>query len=207
MSSSLPNATRGIGRTREDLQQAVEYCDQAIEKDSNYALASGLANCYGRLGNGYLPPHEAFPKAKACAAKALEVDETLAEAHTSMMAVRLFYEWNWAQAEKEVRRALALNPNYAHAHDMYSVYLHVMGRHDEATAETKGAQELDPLSLTLNTALGEDAYYARQYDEAIAQLEKTIYLDPHYYRAYLWLGHEYEQKKCIERLLRHFKRE
>ncbi|MEJ7575570.1 MAG: protein kinase [Pyrinomonadaceae bacterium] len=193
--------------TREDLQQAIEYYNQAIEKDPNYALAySGLANCYGRLGNGYLPPHEAFPKAKAYAAKALEIDETLAEAHTSMIAVRLFYDWNWAEAEKEIKRALVLNPNYAHTHDMYSVYLHIIGRHDEAMAETKRAQELDPLSLTLNTALGEDAYYARQYTEAIAQLEKTINLDPQYYRAYLWLGHTYEQKKMYERAIETFQK-
>ncbi|MCA1625574.1 MAG: protein kinase [Acidobacteria bacterium] len=191
--------------TLEDLQQAIEYYNEAIEKDPNYALAfSGLASCYGRLGNSYLPPREAFPKAKAYAAKALELDETLAEAQSSMAAVRLFYDWNWTEAEKEIRRALVLNPNYAHAHDLYAIYLGAMGRPSEAVAQTKRAQELDPLSLHQNTALGEDYYYARQYDQAITQLEKTIDLDPHYYRAYLCLGRAYEQKKMYEQAIKTF---
>jgi len=191
--------------TREDFRKAIEYYNQAIEKDPNYALAyTGLANSYGVLGNSYLPPHEAFPKAKAYAAKALEIDETLGEAHTSMAALRLFYDWNWAEAERELKRALVLNPNNAGAHDIYSAYLWVMGRPDEAMAETKRAQELDPLSLMFSTNVGNDSYYARQYDEAIAQLEKTIDLDPQYYRGYLWLGHAFEQKKMYREAIETF---
>lgn len=191
--------------TREDLQKAIEYYNQAIEKDPNYALAySGLSACYGVLGNSYLPPREAFPKAEAYAAKALEIDETLAEAHATMGANRLFYDWNWAETERELKRALTLNPNYAHTHDLYSAYLEVMGRLDEARAEAKRARELDPLSLSLNASLGSDFYYARHYAEAIEQLEKTITLEPHYYRAYLWLGQAYEQKKMYREAIETF---
>jgi len=182
--------------TEEDLWKAIEYFNQAIEKDPNYALAYfGLSASYGVMGNNYLPPHEAFPKAKAYAAKALEIDETLAEAHTAMGAVRVLYDWNWAEADRELKRAQVLDPNDADAHDIYSVCLYAIGRPDEAMAETKRAQELDPLSLMFSTNVGNDSYYARQYDEAIAQLEKTINLDPGYNPAYLWLGQAFEQKK------------
>jgi len=193
--------------TEEDLRKAIEYFNQAIEKDSNYALAyTGLANSYGVMGNNYLPPHEAFPITKAYAAKALEIDETLAEAHTSMAAVRLFYDWNWAEAEKELKRAQVLDPNDADAHDLYAVYLDAMGRLDEAMAETKRAQELDPLSLMFSTNVGIESYYARQYDEAIAQLEKTINLDSRYNPAYLWLGQAFEQKKMYREAIATFEK-
>jgi tetratricopeptide (TPR) repeat protein len=182
--------------THEDLQKAVKYYNEALEKDPNYALAYfGLSASYGVLGNNYLAPSEAFPRAKAYAARALEIDETLAEGHSAMGAVRLFYDWNWVEAEREIKRALALNPNYEHAHDLYSAYLQVMGRSNEAQAETKLAQELDPLSLMFSTNIGIDFYYARQYDEAIAQLEQTINLDRRYNSAYLWLGQAYAQKR------------
>jgi len=182
--------------TEEDLWKGIEYYKQALAKDPNYALAySGLADSYGVLGNNYLPPSEAFPKAKVYATRALELDETLADAHASMSAVKLFYEWDWAEAEKQVKRAQDLDPKNPGAHDMHSVYLEAMGRLDEARGVTKRALELDPLSLMMNTNVGVDDYYARQYDEAIAQLEKTINLDPRYNPAYLWLGQAFEQKK------------
>ena len=193
--------------TEEDLWSAIEYFNQAIEKDPNYALAyTGLANSYGVLGNNYLPPHIAFPKARAYAAKALEIDETLGEAHTSMAAVRLFYDWNWADAETEVKRAQALNPSDAGAYDLYSVYLEVTGHLDEARGETRRALELDPLSLMFSTNIGTDSYYARQYDESIEQLEKTITLDPHYNLAYLWLGQAFEQKKMYAEAIAAFQK-
>ncbi len=193
--------------TPEDLQKAIEYYQQAIEKDPNYALAfCGLANSYGRLGNSYLSPRETFPKAKIYAAKALELDETLAEAHTSMSAVRLFYDWNWTEAEQEINRSLALNPNYEHTYDMQAVYFETAGRFDEARTAMKKAREVNPLSIQINSAIGEDLYYARQYDEVVVQLEKAINLEPHYYRAYLWLGSAYAQKKMHARAIETFQK-
>ncbi len=193
--------------TQEDLQKSIEYNNQALEKDPNYALAyQGLSASYGVLGNNYLPPNEAFPKAKAYAAKALAIDDTLSEAHAAMGAVRLLYDWDWAETEKELKRALALNPNNADAHDLYANYLDAMGRLDESLSERKRAQELDPLSAAFNNDLGITFYYARQYDEAIAQIEKTIILEPRYVEAYLYLGQAYEQKQMYQQAIATFQK-
>ncbi len=193
--------------TREDLQKAIEYFNQALEKDPNYALAyAGLTNSYNILGNSYLPPREAFPKAKIYAAKALAIDDTLSEAHTAMAAVNLFYDWDWAEAEKHLKRARTLNPNDAGVNDIYGAYWDAMGHPDKAVAESKRGQELDPLSLLMNTNLGIDFYYARQYDEAIAQLEKTVNLEPRYYNASLYLGQAYEQKKMYQKAIATFQK-
>jgi TolB-like protein/DNA-binding winged helix-turn-helix (wHTH) protein/tetratricopeptide (TPR) repeat protein len=193
--------------TQEDLRKAIEYFNQAIAKDPDYALAyTGLAVSYVGLGNSYLPPNEAFPKAQAYAAKALEIDETLGEAHEAMGAVRLFYDWNWPEAEKEFKRAQVLNPNDDGAHHLYGYYLNAMGRLDQAKAEMNRAQELDPLAPMTNSDVGVDFYYARQYDEAIAQNEKTINLEPHFFVAYLWLGQAYEQKKMYAKAIETFQK-
>jgi tetratricopeptide (TPR) repeat protein len=193
--------------TQENLEKGVEYYNQALAKDPNYALAyAGLAASYSVLANSYLPPNETFPKAKAYATKALEVDETLAEAHVVMGAARLFYDWNWGEAERELKRAQALNPNNADAHDLYGDYLKAMGRLDESNTETRRSQELDPLSLMINTDVGVNFYYARQYDEAIAQNEKTVNLDPRFFIAYLWLGQAYEQKKMYAEAIATFQK-
>ncbi|HEV2826030.1 MAG TPA: protein kinase [Pyrinomonadaceae bacterium] len=182
--------------TREDLQKGIEYFNQAIELDPNYALAyCGLSAADGVLGNNYLPPNEAFPKAKAYAAKALALDETLPEAHGSMGAVRLYYDWDWAEAEKELKRAQILDPNSADVHHLYADLLEIMGRFDEAKAEEKRALELDPLAPIFNMAFGATLYFAGQYDEAIAQYVKTIDLEPHFVVTYFYLGQAYEQKK------------
>lgn len=182
--------------TQEDLQKSIEYFNQAVEKDPNYALAYfGLSGSYGVLGNNYLPPNEAFPKAKAYAAKALELNETLAEAHAAMGAVRLYYDWDWAEAEKELKRGQTLDPNSADAHHLYGDRLEIMGRFDEAKAERKRALELDPLSPISNMAFGATLYFARQNDEAIAQFENTINLEPRFVDTYFFLGQAYEQKK------------
>lgn len=193
--------------SQEDLQKSIGYYNQALEKDANYALAyAGLSQSYIVLGTTYLPPKEAFPKAKAYAAKALEIDDTLAEAHVEMGAVRLLYDWNWADAERELKRAQALDPNNAGAHLLYGYYLKAMGRLNEANAETRRAQEFDPLSLMINSDVGVTSYYARQYDEAIAQNEKTISLEPHFFVAYLWLGQAYEQKKMYAEAIATFQK-
>jgi TolB-like protein/DNA-binding winged helix-turn-helix (wHTH) protein/Flp pilus assembly protein TadD len=184
--------------TQEDLQKGIEYFNQAIEKDPNYALAyCGLSASHGVLGNAYLPPNDNFPKAKAYAAKALAIDDTLAEAHAAMGAVRLFYEWDWVETEKEFKRAQALNPNHGDGHQLYAAYLEAAGRFDEARAAAKRASELDPLSAMFDMEVGITFYYARRYDEAIAQFEKTLNLEPRYVDAYQFLGQAYEQKKMF----------
>jgi TolB-like protein/DNA-binding winged helix-turn-helix (wHTH) protein/Flp pilus assembly protein TadD len=168
---------------------------QAIEKDSNYALAyAGLADSYSVLGNNFLPPRETYPKAKIYALKALAIDETLPMAHVSLGAIEIFYEWDWAEAEKELKRALELDAHQAQAHHLYGYLLEAAGKLDEAKAEMKLAQELDPLSLLINTDLGFAFYYARQYDEAINQSRLVIDLDARFFLAYLALGQSYAQK-------------
>ena len=182
--------------TQEDLQKGIEYYNQALEKDQNYALAYfGLSASYGVLGNSYKSPNENFPKAKAYAAKALAIDDTLAEAHSAMGAVRLYYDWDWAEAEKELKRAQTLDLNNADAHHLCGDRLEIMGRFDEAKAERQRALELDPLSPIFNMAYGATLYFARQDDEAIAQFEKTINLEPRFVETYFFLGQAYEQKK------------
>lgn len=182
--------------TWEDLKKGIEYYNQALEKDPGYALAYfGLSASYGVLGNNYLPPNEAFPKARAYAAKALAIDDSLAEAHVAMGAVRLCYDWDFAEAEREFARAQTLDPNNVVAHHLSGDCLEIRGRFDESLAERKLALKLDPLSPAQNTVAGATFYFAGQYDEAIARLEKTINLEPHTYPAYIWLGQAYEQKQ------------
>jgi tetratricopeptide (TPR) repeat protein len=123
-----------------------------------------------------------------------------------MGAARLLYDWNWAEAERELKRAQILNPNDAEAHNLFGYYLKAMGRLDEANVETRRSQELDPLSLMINTDIGVNFYYARRYDEAIAQNEKTVNLDPRFFIAYLWLGQAYEQKKMYPEAIATFQK-
>jgi len=182
-------------RTEEGLTKAIEFFGQALEKDPAYALAyTGLADCYGLLADyGFVPWKEAYPRAKGAAAKALELDEALAEAHTSLAVIKSEYEWDWLGAEREFKRAIELNPNYATAHHWYSDHLGIMGRHEEAIAEIKRAQQLDPLSLIINTVAGVRFHWARRYDEAVEQLRKTLEMDPNFAVAHDWLGQVYEQ--------------
>jgi tetratricopeptide (TPR) repeat protein len=184
-------------RTGEGLKKSVEYFNQAIEEDPTYALAfAGLAESYVIFsGFAVSPPQEAYPKAKAAAKKALEIDETLAEAHAALGLELLAYEWNAAESSSEFQRAIELNPNYATARHWYgNQNLLYTGRFDEAIAEMKRAQELDPLSLVINTDLGDTYFYARQYDKAIEQLRKTIEMDQSFYYAHYELGMAYEMK-------------
>jgi len=184
-------------RTEEGVKKGIEYFQQAIEKDPGYALAyAGLADSYVLLGDwGLMAPKEAFPRAKAAALKALEMDETLADPHASLGAARVDYDWDWVRAEKEFKRAIELNPGYATAHRCYAEYLSAMGRHNEAIAEAKRAQELDPLSLSINAVEGWVFALARRYDEAIAQCRRTLELNAGFYPAHLYLGWAYEQEK------------
>ncbi len=183
-------------RTGQGLKKGIEYFQQAIEKDPTYALAyAGLADCYNLLSlYGVFPPKETMPRAKAAAMRALEIDNTLAEAHTSLAYAKLYYDWDWAGAKREFLRALELNPNYATAHHWYHEYLTAMGWFEESHAEILQAQELDPLSLIISTDVGWGLYYARRYDQAIEQLRKTIEMDPTFAVAHFILGLCYGQK-------------
>ncbi|MGB7926266.1 MAG: protein kinase [Pyrinomonadaceae bacterium] len=188
-------------RTGETLQKGVEHFQQAIEKDPGYALAyAGLADSYILLGvYNVLPPKEAYPLAKTAATRALEMDETLAEAHVSLASVMGDYEWDRARAEREFTRAIELNPNYATAHQWYAELLSQMGRHKEALTQIKQARELDPLSLIINSVEGWLYYLARQPDQAIEQCRKVIEMDQNFSVVHVYLGRafafkgEYEQ--------------
>jgi TolB-like protein/DNA-binding winged helix-turn-helix (wHTH) protein/Flp pilus assembly protein TadD len=185
-------------RDEEGLTKSIQYFQQATGIDPAYALAyAGIADAYSVLvGYGFSAssPEESFLKAKVAALKALELDETLAEAHTSLALIKVYYDHDNLGAEREFRRAIELNPSYATAHHWYSEYLATVDRQAEAMAEIKRAQELDPLSLVINTTLGERLYYARQYDAAICQLLKTLEIDPDFSLARFALALAYEQK-------------
>jgi serine/threonine protein kinase/tetratricopeptide (TPR) repeat protein len=183
-------------RSEDGVRKGIEYFQQAIAKDPAYALAyDGLADGYNVLGNyGYVPPKEAYPRAKEAVLKALQLDDTLAEAHTSLAFVMTDYDWDWPGAEREFQRALALNPNYAYAHALYGYHLYKIGQFDKAIAESKRALELDPLSLIANRILGQSYYYARKYDQAIEQYRKTLELDPNFTGAHRFLGMAYVQQ-------------
>jgi serine/threonine protein kinase/tetratricopeptide (TPR) repeat protein len=185
-------------RTDEGVKKGLEYFQQAIEKDPGYALAyAGVADSYA-VGNGVylgLTPQEARPKSKAAALKALELDDSLAEAHTTLADTYLYYDWNFPKAQQEFSRAIAVNPNYPTAHQWYAEYLYAVGRFDEATAEAKRAQELDPLSVAVSGSVAETYYYARKYDQAIEAYKATLKMDPNFIAVHIGLALSYEQKK------------
>ena len=167
--------------TAAGLKKGIEYFQQAIEKDPGYALAyAGLADSYSALGGGwqYLPPSDSLPKAKAAAMKALELDDTLAEAHAALAYAVFFADWDWPSAEREFKRAIELNPNSALSHDRYAECLLTRGRFNESMAEAQRAQELDPLSPEIVSVLGFVYLDTRRYDESIAQFQKALDLYP-----------------------------
>lgn len=187
-----------IGKqTEEGIRTGIDYFEQAIAKDPAYALA------YAGLGDSYLNlaflvptvrPREAYPKAAATASKALELDDTLAEAHSFLATCKGMFEWDWSGAEAEHRRAVSLNPNSATVRSWYAVYLMHMGQFGEAVTEARKALELDPVYLLTNANYALYLYVARKYDQAIEQSRKTIQMEPTSYLAYSFLGYGYAGK-------------
>ena len=190
-------------RTADGLKAALAYFNQAIEEDPKYAQAySGLADTYALLGDwqyAVMIPKEAFPKAKAAAIKALELDSALGEAHNSLAFVLDGFDWDFDSAGKEFRRAIELNPGYATAHHWYAWHLSLLGRYDEAIAEMRKAENLDPLSLIINADLAELLVLAHSYDESIQQSRKTIEMDPNFALAHNQLAQAYLQKHMYDK--------
>ncbi|MFN0122414.1 MAG: protein kinase domain-containing protein [Blastocatellia bacterium] len=185
--------------TPEEGKKALDYFRQAVEKDPGYALAyAGLAQAYAdsaSLGATFaMSPRDAFVQARAAALKAVELDDTLAEAHTSLAMIAHSYEWDWNSVEREFKRAVALNPNYVVAHHFYAHYLLLMGRLEEALAESQRALALDPLDVAMNFHLGWYYYQARQYDQAEAQFQKTLAMNRNHSGAHGILGQVYAQQ-------------
>jgi serine/threonine-protein kinase len=175
--------------------RALDYFNQAIEKDPNYALAyAGKADAYNYLATVGLPARESLEQSKAAAQKALELDDTLAEAHVAMGTVRAWYDWDWAAAEKEFHRAIELNPNLAAAHDAYGSFLQTQARFTEAIREQQRAIELDTYSSFLNVDLGWAFYGAHQFDRAIEQARKTLELDQNFGEGHRLLGSCFNMK-------------
>ncbi|MFN2579307.1 MAG: alpha/beta fold hydrolase [Pyrinomonadaceae bacterium] len=198
-------------RTAESVRQSVEYFKQSIDMDPSYALAlAGLADSYvilGSFGISALPPKDALPKARKAAVRALEIDDSLAEAHASLAYTLAEYYWDWDGAEKEFKRAIELKPDYAMAHHWYGfVYLVAMGLLDEAVAEIKRAHELDPLSLTISANLGSMFYLNGQYDEAIDQCLKTLELDQNFIYTHWHMAMAYEAKGSYEQAIAEFRK-
>ena len=195
-------------RTEEGFRGAVEYFSEAIQKDGNYGLGyCGLADSYILLGEySLLPAKDAFTKARQAAAKALELDDSLAEAHNALAAVKTDYDWDWSGAEREFRRAIALNPGYATAHQWYAELLSQLGRHQEALAEIKQAQQLDPFSLIINAVHGDVLRCAGQYDLAVQQLRNTLEIDPNFAHAHFHLGMTYLRKEAFAEAILEFQR-
>ena len=183
-------------RNKEALDKAVGYFRQSLEKDPGYPLSyAGLADTYAVLALlEFVAPRDAYPEARKMVEKALAIDDGLAEAHTSLALIRFQYDWDWIGSEKEFKRAIELNSNYAPAHHFYADLLKAQGRFDEAMHQIGLAQELDPLSLAISTGVGHVLYLSRRYDDSIRQYARTVELDPNFMQTHLWFGRPYLQK-------------
>ena len=190
-------------RTEAGLRQAIGLFQRALEKDRTFALAyCGIADAWAQIGwLEFSAPTEAFPKAREAAEQALAIDDHLAEAHASLGFVRFLYEREWGSAEKELQRAIALNPGYPIGHQFYADYLKALGRFDAALAEMRIALELDPVSMAVNTGLGHVLYLSRDFDGAIEQYARAVKLDPTFGPAHLWFGRPYLQKGMYDQAI------
>lgn len=180
-----------------DIEKSIEYFQQAIKLDPNFALAfAGLADAYFALSAvGAAAPNDVMPKAKAAAARALEIDDTLAEAHTSLGVIKDTYDWDFAGAEREFKRAIELNPGSSTGHYLYAKFLpDIQNSFDDSIEEFQKALEIDPFSVGVNKDYGETLYYSRRYDEAIEQFKKTLIIEPNHATSHWWLARVYEVK-------------
>jgi TolB-like protein/Flp pilus assembly protein TadD len=184
-------------RTEKTLKRAVKYFQTAIDLDPACALAyAGLADCFIVYSEYEVEARrESGPKAMVAASKALEIDNSLAEAHAALAFARMQYEWDWAAAERSFQQAIGLDPGYATAHHWYSIFLESTGRTDQAVASARQAQKLDPVSIIISAPLGQALYFAHRYDEAIEEIRKALDMDPNFARGHLFLGMAYEQKQ------------
>jgi len=195
-------------RTPQGIQKSIDYFEQAVARDPSYAMAyAALADSYRLLPEmTTVPASEAFPKARTAALKALALDNSLAEAHSSLANVKEDFDWDWKGAEEEYKRAIELNPGYENAHAWYSNLLLELGRLPDAIVEAKLAQELDPLSAFTNDNLAAILYYAGDYDQSIGQSHKTLEIDPASHRAHRHLGQVYAQKRMYEEAVSELKK-
>ena len=183
-------------RTADEINKAIKDFQQAIAVDPTYAPPqAGLADAYVSLSNSQLPPNEAIPLARAAVTRALELDDKLAEAHTSLAAIKWRYDWDWDRAEREFKRAIELNPNYPTARQWYGLFLIYRKQFDAGRAELLKAQQLDPLSLAINANVGLSYYFERRYDDAIRHLRTTLELDRYFPYGHFFLGWALEQKR------------
>jgi tetratricopeptide (TPR) repeat protein len=189
-------------RTADGLRVALAYFNQGVEEEPKYAQAySGLTDTYALLGDwqyAVMTPREAYPKAKAAALRAVQLDSALSEAHNSLAFVLDGFDWDLDSGGKEFRRAIELNPGYATAHHWYAWHLALLGRYDEAITEMRNAENLDPLSLIINSDLAELLILAHSYDESMRQSRKTIEMDPNFAMAHNQLGQAYLQQHMYE---------
>lgn len=194
--------------TDRDARAAIDHFEKALEYDPEYALAlSGIADCYLRLGLYFtLSSMQAGAKAKQAAARALDIDPHLGEAHTSMGSVHFWFDWNWSEAEREFQRAIELNPNYAAAHFRYAAYLSAMQRFTEAREQQRIAEELDPLSLIITMTAADPYYYSRQYALAIDHLQRVLKREPNFPPAHANLGRAYAQSGMYEEAITAFEK-
>jgi TolB-like protein/DNA-binding winged helix-turn-helix (wHTH) protein/Tfp pilus assembly protein PilF len=182
-------------RTEDGLKKSIDYYEEAISQDPKFAAAyAGLAGSYSILGSDVLPARVASAKAHAAASRALELDPAIAEGHAELGLVEFYYDWDWKRSEQEFRRAIELNPNYATAHQWYGYYLAAMARFPEALEEAKKAQQIDPLSLSINTTLAGRYRDLHQYAQAIDLNRRTLEMDPNFVPAHIALGATYEEQ-------------
>ncbi len=192
--------------TNDSHKKAIQYFEQVIKLDPDYALGyAGLADVYGIWSALELPRKVAIAKSKDYVMKALNLDESLAEAHTTLGYIKMNYDWDWQGAEQELRRAIELNPNYAFAYHILSHYLLLMGRNDESLEASKRALELDPLDLDINNHLGFHYYWTREYDKAIEQYTKTLEINPNDPWAHSYLGRIYKEMGWYSKSIEEFK--